>query len=68
MAINIRIVDRCFSQLNLVERHDYVWKHLESLGEKDLDRLGTLLLLSPTEARRHPLFRGLGRENAPVKS
>jgi stress-induced morphogen len=48
-SIRVRLVDKCFRGLNLVERHDLVLPILRLLPEKTQDDIMLVLLFTPDE-------------------
>jgi stress-induced morphogen len=64
-SIRIRIIDPCFQGMDRAQRHDMIWKILESLSEDILSQVSVLLLLTPEEVKKS--FANMDFEN-PIPS
>ncbi len=52
VSIRVRIIDPDFHGLERSERHEKVWKYLETLSDEFQDDLSMLVLLTPNEVSR----------------
>jgi hypothetical protein len=52
VSVRIRIIDPRFAKMSVVDRHDSVWKYLDSLSEETQGDISMLVLLAPTELGR----------------
>ena len=51
VSIRIRVVDRDFSNVGRADRHEILWRLLESLPEAVQSQVSLLLALTPKEAK-----------------
>lgn len=51
VSIHVRIIDPGLRGMDKAERHDLIWKILESLPESMLSQISILLLLTPEEVK-----------------
>ncbi len=50
-SIRVRIIDPRFRRMSLDERHDLVWKYLDSLTDEAVADISMLVLIAPSEAK-----------------
>ena len=54
VTIWIRVIDPDFAGVDRADRHEILWKFIESLDENDLNQISLLLALTPQEAEKSP--------------
>jgi len=52
VSVRVRIIDPDFASQDRIERHEYVWKYLDSLDEESQSDITSLILLTPDETKK----------------
>jgi hypothetical protein len=50
-SIRVRIIDPRFRRMSRTDRHDLVWKYLDSLPDEAVADISMLVLITPSEAK-----------------
>lgn len=48
-SVRIRVIDQAFDGASKADRHENVWRYLQSLSDDELSEISLLLLLKPDE-------------------
>jgi hypothetical protein len=50
-SVRVRVIDRRFLRMSRTERHNMVWKYLDSLPDEGVADVSMLVLIAPSEAK-----------------